>query len=230
MVVHLAGENIAGRRWSAAQKRRILDSRVEGTRGLCESLAAMTAKPRVLICASAVAPEASFLSDVVERWEQACEPAVRAGIRVVNLRFGVILDPRGGALKKMLPPFRFGLGGRLGNGRQLMNWVSIEDAIGAIFHAMRDERLEGPVNVVAPQPVSNREFTSVLGGVLRRPAVAPMPGFMARLLFGEMADETLLASTSALPEELERTGFVHTHGDLGPALCALLGVGGGSRG
>lgn len=237
-VVHLAGENIAARCWNAEQKARICDSRVQGTKLLCETLAKLQRPPRVLVSASAIgfygdqgdrelteeSPSGSgFLPEVCQEWEAATEAAKKAGIRVVQLRFGVILSPGGGALAKMLTPFRLGLGGRIGNGRQWMSWIALDDVVGCVHHALATESLRGPVNAVAPRPVTNREFTKTLGKVLWRPTLFPMPGFMARLAFGEMANELLLASTRVLPRALLDSGFRFLYGDLESALRHLLG-------
>ena len=236
--VHLAGENIAGRRWNTQQKQRILDSRVNGTRLLCEKLAALQTPPQVLISASAIGlygdrgseimSETSesgegFLPDVAEQWEAATQPAKDAGIRVVHLRFGVILSPRGGALAKMLTPFRLGGGGVVGNGKQYWSWISLDDAVSAILHALMTDSLKGPVNVVAPQPVTNLEFTKTLGRVLARPTIVPMPGFLARLVLGEMANDLLLSSLRVAPQRLLETGFTFQHAELETALRHLLG-------
>lgn len=237
-IVHLAGDPIAKGRWNPEKKARIRDSRVKGTRFLAESLAARSSPPKVFACASAIgiygdrgeglltedsAPGSGFLAEVGRDWEGACEPAARRGIRVVNLRFGVVLSPKGGALPMMLPPFRLGLGGILGTGRQWMSWVSIEDVTGAIQHALSNEAVRGPVNVVSPHPVTNREFTKTLGRVLRRPAVLPVPALAVRLLFGELADEALLASARVEPKRLQATGYRFKHAELEPALRHLLG-------
>ncbi len=237
-VVHLAGENIAAGRWTAKQKARIRDSRVEGTRLLCETLAAMDDPPKTLVCASAIGfygdrgdqvldedsdPGTSFLCDVCREWEAACEPARQRGIRVVNLRIGVILTPAGGALAKMLLPFKMGVGGIVGNGRQFWSWISLDDVVGAIHHALTTESLSGPVNGVAPNPVTNREFTKTLGSVLRRPTIFPMPAFAARLALGEMADELLLSSTRVVPKKLQQSGYEFRHADLTAALKHVLG-------
>ena len=237
-VIHLAGENIAGGRWTQDQKRKIRESRVEGTRFLAETLAKLDRRPRALICASATgyygnrgdelvdedsSPGTGFLADVSQAWEQATEPARQAGIRVVNVRFGVILSAHGGALRKMLLPFRLGLGGRIGSGRQYLSWISIEDAIGAIYQALTDESLSGPVNVVSPEPVTNREFTRTLGKVLHRPTVFPLPAVAARVVMGEMADELLLASTRVRPKRLLAAGYSFRHPELETALRAVLG-------
>ncbi len=237
-VVHLAGENIAGRRWSKAQKERIRESRVRGTRALAEAVAGMETPPAVFVCASAVGcygdrrdevlhedsqVGAGFLADVCREWEQAARVAVERGVRVVWLRFGVILSPRGGALRRMLLPFRLGMGGRLGSGRQFMSWVSIEDAIGAVHHALVDPAVRGAVNVVAPEAVTNREFTRTLGRVLKRPTLLPAPAPALRLALGEMSDALLLSSARVEPRVLLRTGYVFREPRLEGALRALLG-------
>lgn len=237
-VVHLAGENIAAARWTAAAKQRIRDSRVQGTRVLSETLSRSPRPPKVLVSASAIgfygnrgdeeltedsAAGAGFLAEVVRDWEAATEPARAAGIRVVNLRFGVILSPRGGALAKMLLPFKLGAGGRVGDGRQYWSWISIDDAAGAIYHSMMADGLSGPVNAVAPHAVRNSEFTETLGRVLRRPTILPMPAFAARLALGEMADDLLLASARVIPRQLERTDYVFRQPTLELALRHVLG-------
>lgn len=248
-VVHLAGENIAGRRWSKSQKARIRDSRVHGTRALCEALASLEAKPQVLVSASAVgyygahagsdpsqefsegSPRGDdFLARTCEEWEDATRPAREAGIRVVNARFGVILSPEDGALKKMLLPFKLGAGGPLGSGKQQMSWIAIDDAIAALHHAIQTPSLEGPVNLCAPEPVSQREFAKTLGRVLSRPAFAPMPGFVARTLFGEVADALLLQGQRVRPTKLTASGFQFDEPSLEGALRHLLGKGSTSNG
>ena len=236
-VVHLAGENIAARRWTTAQKQRIRESRVGGTRLLADALARTRHPPKVLVGASAIGyygdrgaellPEESgpgngFLPAVCVAWEAAAAPVETAGIRLVSARFGVILSPEGGALAKMLGPFRLGCGGRIGNGRQYWSWIALRDAVGAIRHALATESLQGPVNVVAPQPVTNREFTRILTRVLGRPAFIPLPAFAARLALGEMADALLLASSRVEPARLTATGFAFEHPELEGALRALL--------
>ena len=237
-VVHLAGENIAGRRWSEAQKQKIRASRVEGTKLLAAALVALSPRPRVWVSASAIGfygdrgdevlDEASrsgegFLPDVCRQWEDATQPAADAGIRVVNVRCGVVLSPQGGALKKMLPPFRFGLGGRLGSGRQYMSWIALDDAVRAIQQALTVDSLHGPVNLVAPQPVTNAEFTKTLGRVLGRPTIFPMPAPVARLAFGEMADALLLSSARVRPTRLAQSGFTFAWPQLEGALRQMLG-------
>lgn len=235
-VVHLAGETIA-QRWTPAVKSRIRESRVKGTATLCEALAGMPTPPKVLVSASAIGyygdrgdellTEASamgrgFLAEVCRDWEAATEPALRRGVRVVPLRFGIVLSPAGGALAKMLPPFRLGIGGMLGNGRQYLSWIALDDVVGGIQHALLTESLQGATNAVSPKPVTNQEFTKTLGTVLGRPTVFPMPAFAARLMFGEMADELLLASTRVQPAKLEASGYRFRYPDLTAALRYLL--------
>jgi uncharacterized protein (TIGR01777 family) len=237
-VVHLAGESIAAGRWTASRKEEIRRSRVEGTRRLCESLARLSRGPKVLVSASAVgfygnrgdeilqedsAPGSDFLAQVCREWEAATEPASRGGIRVVHLRFGMILSPAGGALKKLLLPFKMGAGGRIGSGTQFMSWIAMDDVVGAIHHAIVTESLQGPVNGVSPAPVSNAEFTRTLARVLSRPAIAPMPAFAARLAFGEMADALLLASQRVMPTRLQASGYKFRYPELERALRHLLG-------
>jgi len=221
-VVHLAGENIAGGRWTSERKALIRDSRVQGTRLLSETLAKLKAPPKVLVSASAIGfygdrgddvldeeseSGSGFLAEVCQEWEEACAAAGNASIRVVNLRTGVVLSAAGGALAKMLLPFKMGVGGVVGSGSQYMSWIAIDDLVGAIHHALVTESLNGPVNVVAPNPATNREFTKTLGRVLKRPTIFPMPAFAARLAFGEMADELLLASTRVEPAKLNSSDF-----------------------
>jgi uncharacterized protein (TIGR01777 family) len=235
-VIHLAGETIVGR-WNAAKKARIRDSRVQGTRNLVEALIKATQRPRVFVCASAIgyygnrgdetlredSPSGSdFLAEVCREWEAATRPAADVGIRTVNTRFGVILSRAGGALPKMLPPFRMGVGGRIGNGRQWMSWVHIADVVGAIEHALDNTSLNGPVNVVAPNPAMNAEFTRTLARVLHRPAILPMPAFAARLAFGEMGDALLLASQKVEPAKLTETGYPFHFAQLESALENIL--------
>lgn len=236
-VIHLAGDPIAQGRWSAEKKARIRDSRIRGTRLLAETLARLKQPPKVLLCASAVGiygsrgdevlteespPGSGFLAEVGQEWEKACEPAGQKGIRVVNTRFGMVLSPKGGALKKMLPPFRLGIGGRLGSGRQWMSWISLPDVAEAILHLIQTESARGPINVTSPNPVTNRQFTQRLARALHRPAVFPVPAFALRLLLGEMADELLLASTRVEPKRLKATGYRFRHPELEPALRELL--------
>lgn len=236
-VIHLAGESIASGRWTVDRKERIYRSRVDGTTLLAEALGKLAHPPKVLLSASAIGfygdrgaeilTEESrigslFLSRLCHQWEAATAAATVAGIRVVNLRFGIILSAKGGALAKMLLPFRLGLGGKIGSGEQYMSWISIDDVIGVIQHAIGEESLTGPANLVAPGPVTNADFTQCLGRVLGRPTLFPMPAFAARLAFGEMADELLLASTRVAPERLQKTGYAFRHPQLEEALQALL--------
>ena len=236
--VHLAGEGIASGRWNAEKKRRIRESRVQGTGLVARTLAALSRRPSVLVCASAVGfygprgdeeldesapPGTSFLSEVCRAWESAADPARAAGIRVVHTRFGVVLSDKGGALAKMLTPFRMGAGGRIGSGRQWMSWISIDDVVGAINHALATASAAGPVNVVAPNPVTNAEFTKTLGRVLSRPTVFPMPAFAARVAFGEMAEELLLSGQRVVPRRLLESGYRFRHEDLETALRHVLG-------
>jgi uncharacterized protein (TIGR01777 family) len=236
-LVHLAGESIASGRWSEARKARIHESRSRGTRVLAEAAARTDPRPAVLVCASAIGfygdrgeevlTEASpagrgFLPEVCRAWEEACAPARDAGIRVAHLRFGMVLSPRGGALARMLLPFRLGAGGVVGSGRQWWSWVALDDVVGAIRHALLTPPVDGPINVAAPNPVTNAEFTRTLGRVLRRPTLVPVPAFAARLAFGEMADALLLASVRVLPRRLQETGFAFRHPLLEGALRHLL--------
>jgi len=235
--VHLAGESIAGGRWTEARKAVIRESRARGTRYLSTALANLSPRPSTLVCASAIgyygdrgtllldekaAPGHGFLSEVCQVWEAAADPARQAGIRVAHLRFGLVLDPAGGALAKMLPPFRLGIGGRLGSGRQFMSWVSRADVVGAILHAIATPGLAGPVNVVAPGPVTNAEFTRCLSRALGRPAWIPVPATAIRLLFGEMGQELLLSSTRVLPARLRETGYRFQDSELERTLRELL--------
>jgi hypothetical protein len=239
-VVHLAGENIAEGRWSAARKARIRASRADATRHLAAALASVEPPPRVFVSASAIGfygdrgdellDETSpagrgYLPDVCREWEAATEPLRRAGVRVAHLRFGIVLTPAGGALARMLTPFRLGAGGPIGSGRQWWSWVALDDVLGAIHHALVDARLDGEVNVVAPGCVTNAEFARTLGNVLRRPALAPLPAFAARLAMGEMADALLLASARVVPAKLEASGYRFRHAALEGALRHLLGRG-----
>jgi len=236
-VIHMAGESIASGRWTAARKRAILESRVTGTRLLSEAIARMTVLPKVVLSASAIgyygdrghqllqegsAPGQGFLPDVCNAWEAASRPLSQKGIRVVHLRFGIVLSPEGGALQKMLPPFRMGVAGRLGPGTQFMSWIALNDVVGAIHHALSKESLEGPVNTVSPNAVTNAEFTETLGRVVQRPTAIPMPVFLAQLLFGEMADALLLTSTRVEPAKLSATGYAFQFPDLEGALRHLL--------
>jgi len=235
-VIHLAGEGIVGR-WTEAKKTRIRESRVLGTRHLAAALAKAVHRPQVFISGSAVgyygncddevltedSPSGTdFLSSVCREWEAASRPAADAGIRTVNIRIGLVLSPDGGALQKMLTPFKLGLGGRIGDGSQWWSWIDSQDMVGAIHHIMKTDLLRGPVNLVAPRPVTNNEFTRILAQVLRRPAIFPMPALAARLGFGEMADGLLLASQRVEPTRLVGSGYPFHCTDLQKALRGIL--------
>jgi len=236
-VVHLAGESIASR-WTAAKKNAIRDSRVLGTSHLATALARAAQRPRVLISGSAIgfygnradeflredSPSGSsgFLPEVCREWEAASQSASKAGIRIVNLRTGIVLSSRGGALAKMLPPFRMGLGGKIGSGHQWMSWISLGDMTGAILHMLKNESLSGPVNCVSPNPVINADFTRTLGSVLSRPTIFPLPAFIAHMMFGQMADELLLASQRVEPVKLLASGYRFQHPELKAALEGVL--------
>ena len=236
-VVHLAGESIASGRWSEEKKRKIRESRVKGTKLLSDALANLTRPPRSLISASAIgyygnrgdevltetsAPGDDFLAGVCVDWEKATEHAAEKGIRVVNTRFGIILDSEGGALAKMLPPFRMGVGGRVGSGKQWMSWIALDDVVGGIEHVLANEGVRGPINFVAPNPVRNAEFTKTLGRVLSRPTILPIPAFGVRLAFGEMADALLLSSQRVEPQRLNEAGYQFGYSALEAALRHAL--------
>lgn len=236
--VNLAGENIAGGRWTDARKHAIHDSRVQATGTLAQALARVAPRPRVLVNASAVGfygsrgderlDEASargsgdFLSAVCRDWEAAARPAADAGIRLVLARFGVILSGSGGALKKMLLPFKLGLGGKIGSGRQWMSWIAIDDVIAGILHGLQNDAVSGPVNFVAPDAVTNAEYTKTLGRVLSRPTLFPMPAFAARLAFGQMGEELLLGSQRVEPKRLVSSGYAFQYPELEAALRHVL--------
>jgi uncharacterized protein (TIGR01777 family) len=236
-VVHLAGESIGGGRWTSERKRRIRESRTVGTRLVSETMARLSAPPAALVCASAIgyygdrgdellteasAAGSGFLAEVTRDWEDATVPARDAGIRVVTTRFGIVLSAEGGALGRMLFPFRLGLGGRLGSGRQWFSWVALDDVVGAIEHVLGTHELAGAVNVTAPNPVTNREFTKTLARVLGRPAVMPVPAPALRIALGELADN-LLGGQRVRPERLLASGYVFRHPELEHALRELLG-------
>jgi uncharacterized protein len=235
-VIHLAGETIVGR-WTAAKKAQIRDSRVEGTRNLAEALARAKSKPQVFICSSAIgyygdrgdevlneksASGSGFLAEVCREWEAATQPAAEAGIRTVQIRTGVVLSPKGGALGKMVTPFKMGLGGRLGNGRQWMSWIDVEDMVGAIDHILKSDGVRGPVNLVAPNPVTNAEFTKTLASVLSRPALLPMPAFAVKLAFGEMGETVLLGSQRVEPAQLVASRYPFRFSELRGSLKNTL--------
>lgn len=228
-VVHLAGENIAGGRWTEERKRQVLESRVNGTKTLASAAAKLENKPKVFVVASAIgyygargdeildedsAPGDGFLSEVCRAWEQAAEPAEQAGIRVVKLRIGIVLAGSGGALAKMLPAFKLGAGGVLGDGKQYMSWVALEDVVGLARLALVDDRVRGAVNATAPTPVTNREFTKTLGKVIRRPTVLPVPSFAIKAMFGEMGDTLLLQGSRVVPKRAEALGYEFRYREL----------------
>ena len=236
-VVHLAGENIGARRWSSAQKARIRDSRVNGTKTISDAVARLDPRPDVLVCASALgyygdrsddiltedAPAGSdFLAKVGVEWENASRSASEAGIRVVNLRFGLVIGRDAPLLARQLPIFRLGLGGRLGSGRQFFSWVSLDDVVSAISYAIDTPTLAGPVNVCSPNPVTNAEFTKTFGRVLSRPTIFMVPRFAMRVAFGEMAD-TMFSSVRMTPTRLVESGFQFKHPELEGALRYALG-------
>jgi uncharacterized protein (TIGR01777 family) len=228
-VIHLAGDSIATGRWSTEKKQRILDSRVQGTELLARTLAALQRPPRLMISASAVGyygdrgaaalseesgPGSGFLAEVCRKWERAASLAAESGMRLAVLRLGMVLSAAGGALPKMLPPFRFGVGGRLGNGRQYIGWIALEDLLEIISVALHDPSLHGPVNTVAPNPVTNLEFTKALGRALKRPTVFAVPAFAIRMIFGEMGEQVLLASARVVPMKLMAAGYRFLFPDL----------------
>jgi uncharacterized protein (TIGR01777 family) len=220
-VIHLAGESIVGR-WTKTKKTKIRDSRVAGTTALAEALARAKNKPEVFVCSSAIGyygdrgdevlnekskPGTGFLPNVCREWEEATHAAAHAGIRTVQMRTGVVLSPHGGALGKMRTPFKIGVGGKIGDGRQWMSWIDVQDMVGAIHHILNSDLLHGPVNLVAPKPVTNAEFTKTLASVLSRPAILPMPAFAVKLLFGEMGETVLLGSQRVEPTQLVMSGY-----------------------
>jgi uncharacterized protein (TIGR01777 family) len=236
--VHLAGESIAQGRWTREKKARILESRVQGTSLLAGTLAGLPEPPRVMVSVSAIgyygdrgdellredsSPGTLFLSRVCEEWERAAEPARRAGIRVVHPRMGIVLSTEGGALGKTLPIFKLGAGGRIGSGRQYWSWISIDDVVGAITHALETDSLEGPVNITSPNPLTNAEYTRTLGRVLNRPTIFPLPAPAARIALGQVADELLLASARVEPARLKQTNYEFRYPELEGALRHLLG-------
>jgi uncharacterized protein (TIGR01777 family) len=237
-VINLAGENIAAGRWTDDLKRKIHDSRVNGTHLLSEALAKLAQPPKVFLCASATGfygdrsdetldeqsdSGGGFLAGVCREWEQATDPASAAGVRTVNLRFGPILARDGGMLAKLLTPFKMGMGGKVGSGKQYISWVAIDDVVNAIKLALKDETIRGPLNIVSPHPVTNEEFTKTLGHVLSRPTALAMPAFAVRLAFGEMADEMLLTSQRVIPKKLNDAGYEFQQPELEGALRKHLG-------
>jgi len=235
--VHLSGANVASRRWTAKYKREMEESRVGSTRLLAEALAKLKAPPQVLVTASAIgfygdcgdqivdedsAAGRGYFPKLCTAWEEAAKPAEEAGIRVVHLRFGMVVGREGGAMSRLAPLFKLGLGGRLGDGTQWMSWVSETDAVSVALWALENPNVNGPLNVVAPNPVTNAEFTRELARAVHRSALLPAPAFALRLAFGEMADEALLASTRAVPKRLIQAGFTFAHPTLAEALASAL--------
>lgn len=236
-VIHLAGENIAQGRWTKAKKSEIRNSRINGTKKLSDQLATSPHKPSIFISSSATgfygdrsddildeesSQGAGFLPEVCVLWEKATKSAEQAGIRTIHIRTGVVLTKKGGALKKMLPPFLLGGGGILGNGKQYMSWISLKDEINAILFILNNNEISGAVNLTAPNPVNNKEFTKILGKTIKKPTILPLPGFAARLLFGEMAEAILLTGNRVLPNKLLNAGFNFTHPTLDKALESIL--------
>jgi uncharacterized protein (TIGR01777 family) len=236
-VVHLAGESIASGRWTSARKQRIRDSRTIGTKLIADTISRIDPSPHVIVSASAIgyygdrgdellreeSPSGTgFLADVCRQWESATEAATRKGIRVVHLRTGLVLSAKGGAMGKMLLPFKFGIGGKIGSGHQYWSWISLDDICAVIVHCIDASGLHGPVNAVSPSPVTNLEFTKTLGRVLGRPTIFPLPAFAARLVLGEMADALLLSSARVEPSKLMASRFVYKHKELEPTLKYLL--------
>ena len=235
-VIHLAGESIVGR-WTEEKKAKIRSSRVTGTTALAQALAQAKEKPQVFASSSAIgyygdrgsevlnessAPGEGFLSDVCREWEAATHDAVSAGIRTVSMRTGVVLSREGGALAKMLTPFKMGAGGKIGNGQQWMSWIDVQDMVGAIHHILKSDLLQGPVNMVAPRPVTNEEFTKTLASVLARPAIFPMPAFVVKLAFGEMGETVLLGSQRVEPTQLVMSGYPFRFSSLRASLENIL--------
>ncbi len=236
-VVHLAGESIATGRWTAEKKRKIRESRIQGTAQLAKQIARSENKPSLFICASAIGyygdreeeklDESSgigsgFLPEVCKKWEDATRSVEDAGIRTVRLRTGMVLSDAGGALQKMITPFKLGGGGVLGSGQQYMSWIGLDDVVSIIRYLFDNQNIDGSINLVSPDPVTNKEFTKTLGKVLKRPTLLPMPAFAVRLLFGEMGDALLLSSTRVYPKKLLQSGYEFKHPTLEPALRSIL--------
>lgn len=236
-VIHLAGESIVGR-WSEDKKKKIRNSRVMGTRNVAQALAQAKDKPSMFLCSSAIGyygdrgdellneespPGVGFLPEVCREWEAATRPAADAGIQTVQIRTGIVLSPKGGALGKMLTPFKMGVGGKIGSGKQWMSWIDVEDMVGAIHHILKSDLLRGPVNMVAPKPVTNEEFTKTLAGVLSRPAILPMPALAVKLVFGEMGETVLLGSQRVEPSQLISSGYPFRFRTLRASLENILG-------
>ena len=239
VVIHLAGENISNGPWTEKKKRRIMESRTKSTALLAEAIAKMKKPPKLFICASAIGyygdrgkeyldesspPGDDFISAVCKAWEESATPAINAGIRTVFLRIGVALTPEGGALQKLLPLFKAGLGGKIGSGEQYLSWISIDDVACGILHLMANQNIEGPVNLVSPTPLTNNDFSKKIGQVLSRPAFFTVPSTAIKMFFGEMGKETVLSSTRVIPEKLLASGYRFRHPDLESALSHLLGI------
>ena len=237
VVINLAGENIAQGRWTAKKKNRILRSRIDGTKLIAEYFSKAQYKPKIIISGSAIGyygnrneeildeksiKGSGFLADVCSEWKTVTEIASQSDIRVANLRFGMVLSSKGGALAKMLFPFKLGLGGIIGDGKQYMSWITVHDVVEIITHVINTETINGPVNVVSPEPVTNCQFTKVLGKILHRPTIFPLPAIFAEIIFGEMAQELLLTSTKVQPEKLLQSGYVFKDPTLEGALKSLL--------
>ncbi|MCK4502507.1 MAG: TIGR01777 family oxidoreductase [Desulfuromonadales bacterium] len=236
-VINLAGENIAAARWTAEKKDKILNSRIDGTRLIADYFSKAKHKPKIIISGSAVgyygdrgteeldesSPKGTgFLSEVCGEWEAATETATQANIRVVNIRLGMVLSSKGGALAKMVLPFRAGMGGMIGDGKQYISWITISDVGEIINHIIKTETIRGPINLVSPEAVTNYQFTKTLGRVLHRPTILPLPAFLAKIIFGEMAEELLLTSTKVKPDKLLQSGYSFKHPTLDIALKTLL--------
>ena len=237
VVIHLAGESIAEGRWNQRKKERIKNSRVKGTKLLSEYFSKANYQPKIFISGSAIGfygnrgdeklseeskKGTGFLSDVCYQWEEATTKASQSGIRVANIRFGMVLSSKGGALKKMLLPFKMGLGGIIGNGKQYISWVTINDVVGIINHIIKNKNLKGPINIVSPNPVTNHNFTKTLGKILNRPTFFPLPAFLAKILLGEMAQELLLSSTKVIPSKLQKSGYIFKNATLKNAFKNML--------
>ncbi len=237
-IVHLAGHTPGAGRMTAKKKGKIFHSRIDSTRLLCEKILTLQHPPKVFVCASGIgyygnrpgelltetsSSGSDFLAEVCQQWEAETQKlAKRPEIRIVNMRIGFVLSPKGGGLAKMLPAFKLGIAGKLGNGKQYMSWISLEDTARAMLHILSTNSLSGPVNIVAPHPVTNEEFTKTLGNVIHRPTVIPVPAFLLRLLFGEGADMLVLCSQEVKPAKLQQSGFVFSHPNLPAALKAVL--------
>lgn len=239
-VVHLAGENIASGRWTGKKKKRILRSRIQGTHEIASYFSNLNNPPKVMIFASAIGYYGSrgneklteetslgtgFLAEVCQKWEEAAELASEAGIRTVYTRFGMVLSPQGGALQKMVPPFKAGLGGRIGNGKQYMSWISIRDLVSAVTHLLDNDELSGPFNIVSPTPVTNSEFTRSLGRAVQRHTIFPVPGMVIKTVFGSMGNELLLSSSRVFPEKLLASGFTFRYTTLKETLQHCVDIG-----